>query len=514
MKFYAGLVGVALLAGCGASSNNEPLAKATGTYPDGGHSGSSTSGNNDASAPSNKDSGIVGTAGSDGSAAKGPGTDGAPGSSTITVLVTPSSTKIGPGREATFIANVTGTTNMGVTWSVMEGAAGGTVDNGTYTAPMTTGTYHVVAQSQADSNATSVATVTVSSVGGCTALPAAGTWDTASIAPVVFPDPQNDYFTGKSCSVVVDPFDPATVWLGTGNKGLFKSTDCGSTWTHVNSGTNGDKIDQSTLWSMAFDPVNQGVIYTVVAYGAGGLYKSTNGGVDWVQLDTAGSPLDNAMPSLGIGNVAMDPTNPLHLVAGSHETCNSPFTSGCIAETFDGGMTWPNIQQMPASWAEDGGVYVINATTWVWGSAESEDGTWVSTNNGKTWTQALPALAGDGVGEFSILPLAPAKDGAYYLPSLQGAIRSTDGINWSLIWSPQQMTPQIVGMAVSSTTIYGSQGQTFYSAPLSNYKNWSSMPAPPYDSNGFAGFLAYSETYHLLYASTWADGVFRYVASN
>jgi len=60
-----------------------------------------------------------------------------------------------------FTATVTGTTNTGVKWSVLE-AGGGQIDaNGLYTAPATPGTYHVRVASLADPNKSDDATVTV-----------------------------------------------------------------------------------------------------------------------------------------------------------------------------------------------------------------------------------------------------------------------------------------------------------------------------------------------------------------
>lgn len=66
----------------------------------------------------------------------------------------------------TFVATVVGPANTAVTWSVQEGAAGGTVTSGgVYTAPATKGTYHVVATSVADSSRKATATVSVTSGG-------------------------------------------------------------------------------------------------------------------------------------------------------------------------------------------------------------------------------------------------------------------------------------------------------------------------------------------------------------
>ncbi len=81
---------------------------------------------------------------------------------TVAVAITPPSAAINSCQSATFTATVTGTTNTAVTWSVQEGAAGGTVTAaGVYTAPSSAGTYHVVATSQADATKSAVATVTV-----------------------------------------------------------------------------------------------------------------------------------------------------------------------------------------------------------------------------------------------------------------------------------------------------------------------------------------------------------------
>ena len=80
----------------------------------------------------------------------------------ISIIVTPSSSTLLPGQTQLFAAQVTGTTNSAVTWSVQE-ASGGTINSaGLYTAPQNTaGTFHVVATSQASSAAQGSAAVEV-----------------------------------------------------------------------------------------------------------------------------------------------------------------------------------------------------------------------------------------------------------------------------------------------------------------------------------------------------------------
>ena len=79
----------------------------------------------------------------------------------VGVSISPPTANAYETKSVTFAATVTGTTNTAVTWSVQEGAAGGTVSGGIYTAPATPGTYHVVATSQANSGKSATAAVTV-----------------------------------------------------------------------------------------------------------------------------------------------------------------------------------------------------------------------------------------------------------------------------------------------------------------------------------------------------------------
>jgi hypothetical protein len=82
----------------------------------------------------------------------------------VSVAVTPSNASLVAGQVQGFSAVVTGSANTAVTWTVAEGAAGGTINAaGRYTAPSGTGTFHVVATSQADSSRFANATVTVGS---------------------------------------------------------------------------------------------------------------------------------------------------------------------------------------------------------------------------------------------------------------------------------------------------------------------------------------------------------------
>ena len=81
-------------------------------------------------------------------------------SSTPPVTISPFSVSIPENSIQTFSADVSG--GGSVTWSVEEGAAGGTITSaGIYTAPSSTGTFHVVATNSANAAQSATATVTV-----------------------------------------------------------------------------------------------------------------------------------------------------------------------------------------------------------------------------------------------------------------------------------------------------------------------------------------------------------------
>jgi hypothetical protein len=74
---------------------------------------------------------------------------------TVVVETSPVETVVGPGKSVRFTAQVTGSADTSVTWSVDE-TGGGTIDsNGLYTAPAAEGTFHVTAEHSTQENGAS-----------------------------------------------------------------------------------------------------------------------------------------------------------------------------------------------------------------------------------------------------------------------------------------------------------------------------------------------------------------------
>lgn len=408
------------------------------------------------------------------------------------LTVTPASPHIATGATVQFTATVDGKAASGVTWSVSEGDAGGTITAmGLYTAPDEDGTYHVSAELDGE---VGQATVFVNTPSDCTALDAVTGWERVTPATLT-----------TSTSLTVDPFDPATVWLA-GNGGLFKSTNCGATFEHVNSGRNAEIIDSSTLWSMAIDPVDQGTMYLVGAYGGLGLWKSTDGGVNFDQLFGPESEWAMTAEQNFVNNVSMDPNDHLHLIVTQHGACKG-YANACMAETTDGGKSW-RLFDGPKGWAEGGGAQIVNTKTWIWGGAQNAFGLYVTTDAGATWNQALAGGQGDANGEFTTRPLTPAADGALYISAMQGVLRSTDGVAWSNVGMGR-----LVGIAFSAKSIFAADqwSPNFVKASFDDPKTWTKLDAPAIADGSGCPYLDYDPAHKVLYASCFKEGTWRIV---
>ena len=162
-------------------------------------------------------------------------------------------------------------------------------------------------------------------------------------------------------AVTVSPSNPKILWLGTGEAndrnsvgwgtGVFRSTDGGSSWTHVG-------LEKSrTIARIAVHPTNPDVAYAAVPGDLWtptpdrGLYKTTDGGKTWTAVLQAQTEKDK----VGAGDVAVDPSNPEIVYAALYARRRTPWSFaagpdasngkdlGGIFRSTDGGATWKKL---------------------------------------------------------------------------------------------------------------------------------------------------------------------------
>lgn len=109
----------------------------------------------------------LGTASCSGTSSDAGGTPGGPG-----VSVQPPLAYVQTGGLQSFAATVTGLANTSVTWTVQESGGGSVSNTGLYSAPGTTGTFHIVATSVGNPSISGSATAVVSDVAPSGIIPA------------------------------------------------------------------------------------------------------------------------------------------------------------------------------------------------------------------------------------------------------------------------------------------------------------------------------------------------------
>lgn len=342
-------------------------------------------------------------------------------------------------------------------------------------------------------------------VGQCDKLGAVGTWEPIT-PPQVSLDPAFKTPAGTNFGIgtfVLDPQSSGTVYVGTSSQGLYKTTDCGATWAHINSGRNGKMLDDGRQWTIQIDPVDPNIIFTVAGYGPSGVWKSTNGGVDWDQA----YPPDVLQVFVYGGftaRISLDPTNHLHVITAPHFSCQNGHSNSCILESKDGGTSWAVVENAPDS-GEGSGLPMVDSKTWLWMTGNGISRT---DNAGASWKKVHDGGVSDGFYH--------AKDGSLYVGSDPKLLRSTDsGVTWTAVATAFAST-SITG---DGTTIFTSRSfctgrsdkgyQPYSSAPESSPTTWTPLPSPPMFQGGRQ--IAYESDHHILYSENCLEGFWRVV---
>jgi len=202
--------------------------------------------------------------------------------------------------------------------------------------------------------------------------------------------------------------------------------------------------------ALALDPRYNGTTNQTVYLGAaqGGLWRSTDNGANW-------TPLTDDQPSLAMGAIAIDPTNPNIIYAGTGEgnRLDDTYYGAGLLKSIDGGQSWTQITgpvstidpklpaflnaaftQLTIDPMAPSTIYACTTVGSTSGpSGGSGDvslgqvGVWKSTDGGVTWKNLDPGATGGTYSGYDLLIDPLNHNRIFAAVRGQGIFRSTSG---------------------------------------------------------------------------------------
>jgi len=225
-----------------------------------------------------------------------------------------------------------------------------------------------------------------------------GVWKTQD-AGTSWTNVSDGYFGGSIGAVAVSAWDPNVVYVGAGEKtirgnvspgtGMWKSTDAGLSWASVGL------TDSQHISRVRIHPKNPDVVYAAVMghlFGPNrerGVFRSTDGGTTWQNVLFVN---ENA----GAVDLVLDPVNPRILYASFWRVHRTPYSlesggegSG-IWKSTDGGDSWHSLsgnEGLPRGITGISGIDVSPSNNQnVYAIVEADDGgVFRSRDGGETW---------------------------------------------------------------------------------------------------------------------------------
>ena len=273
------------------------------------------------------------------------------------------------------------------------------------------------------------------------------------------------------------------------------------------------------ITAIAVNPLNPNII--IIGAAAGGIFKSTNGGVNW-------SARTDEWPSLSVGALIMHPSNPNIIYCGTGEgnSAIDVYPGFGVLKSTDMGDTWNLVGLTEALHIPSMDIHPLNpdiiyASVMGYRSFSQDKGIYKSTNGGVNWTRVL--FVSDSTSGVDV-KVSPDEFNTVYAamwervrtpPSISktggitsGLYRSSNGgANWVLLGTSSGIPAPVnttgrISIAVSRSNpnfVYSVFKTTTGNNISGIYKstnkglNWSSMPLSGIQSSGFDWYFGLIE---------------------
>ncbi len=290
-------------------------------------------------------------------------------------------------------------------------------------------------------------------------------------------------------AVVVDPTNPANIYVGTDDSSIERSTDGGATWTTVTVGLSGGR---AYVHALGIDPLTPGTVYAgLVDNSAAGsrLSKSVDHGATWTSLPVG----------VDVYSIAVDPVTSGTVYVGNF---------GNVRKSTNGGASWSTVG---TSMGYVYGIAIDRTTPATIYAASSSVGIFKSTDAGATW--ALRSSTGS-----TAVMIDPNNRNVILAATVtSGVLRSTNaGSSWSTVnGGLTDLTARALAIDPShkggfpvlvSTTAYVATDGGVFKTTTGSPPNWSPLPvARECETNDVA---VDPTDPNRVYAATHWDGLF------
>ncbi len=255
-------------------------------------------------------------------------------------------------------------------------------------------------------------------------------WTSLNPSGMIYQKTGANYISGRTNSIAFHPTDPNTFYCAAAGGGVWKTTNGGTNWVALT-----DNLSTLMCGAIAIDPANPNTLYfgsgelnySSDSYYGDGVYKSTDAGSSWTKM--VGTSVGSY-----ISQIAVDPTNSSVLYLSSD---NGVFKSTNAGSSWT--STSSGVQALCIIIDPTNTQVLFTCTGGYYAGVVKK-----STNGGAAWTTLGGGLPASNVGRTQ-LAMAPSDHNTLYASiensatsGLLGLYRTTDG---GATWTSQATTP-------------------------------------------------------------------------